>query len=103
MSDDWWTFDCACGRKGLNFDDGTAMWECSKCGAWQHAACAGGSEDAEAPDDYACFRCRSAAETLLPSPHRKLHSIVIRVFRFFAATLPRSIIVCAYSSPIDSC
>ena len=61
MSDDWWTFDCACGRKGLNFDDGTAMWECSRCGSWQHAACAGGSEDAEAPDDYACFRCRGTA------------------------------------------
>jgi len=57
--DNWWRFDCSCGTRALNYDDGKAMWECLKCESWQHATCAGGSEDAEAPADYACFRCRA--------------------------------------------
>ena len=57
--DNWWRFDCSCGTRALNYDDGKAMWECPKCESWQHAACAGGSEDAGAPADYACFRCRA--------------------------------------------
>ena len=42
-----WSFDCSCGVSGTNFDDGKAMWECTACKTWQHAACAGGAEDAE--------------------------------------------------------
>ena len=54
-----WRFDCLCGVSGTNYDDGLAMWECSTCNTWQHAACAGGAEDAVCPEDYTCSRCRS--------------------------------------------
>ena len=70
-----WLFDCACGVTGANFDDGSAMWACTVCDAWQHAACAGGG-DAPA-EDYACFKCvakRQAAPLdalqRLPEPAR---------------------------------
>ncbi|KAH8065802.1 SET domain-containing protein [Aureococcus anophagefferens] len=64
-----WLFDCACGVTGANFDDGSAMWACTVCDAWQHAACAGGG-DAPA-EDYACFKCvakRQAAAPPLDAP-----------------------------------
>ena len=57
MDDESWFFDCACGKSGLNYDDGTAMWACGTCDAWQHAKCAGGAEDAECPEDYVCRKC----------------------------------------------
>jgi len=57
MDDESWFFDCACGKSGLNYDDGTAMWACGTCDAWQHAKCAGGAEDAECPEDYVCWKC----------------------------------------------
>ncbi|CDK28816.1 unnamed protein product [Kuraishia capsulata CBS 1993] len=34
-----WQFDCKCGIKSQNFDDGTAMISCENCNKWQHYAC----------------------------------------------------------------
>jgi len=36
-----WQFDCVCGVKGTNVDDGTEMVQCGKadCGLWFHSAC----------------------------------------------------------------
>eukprot|EP00658_Telonema_sp_P-2_P055823 TRINITY_DN44378_c0_g1_i1.p1 TRINITY_DN44378_c0_g1~~TRINITY_DN44378_c0_g1_i1.p1 ORF type:complete len:174 (-),score=32.26 TRINITY_DN44378_c0_g1_i1:545-1066(-) len=36
-----WQFDCVCGVKGANVDDGTEMVQCGKqeCGLWFHSAC----------------------------------------------------------------
>lgn len=36
--DDWW-FDCHCGVKGKNWDDGVKMISCERCHRWQHLKC----------------------------------------------------------------
>ena len=51
---------------GANFDDGSAMWACTVCDAWQHAACAGGG-DAPA-EDYACFKCVAKRQAAAAAP-----------------------------------
>lgn len=37
--DEEWGFECICGKKGNNFDDGTLQISCEKCGVWQHISC----------------------------------------------------------------
>ncbi|KAI9288060.1 hypothetical protein BC943DRAFT_357777 [Umbelopsis sp. AD052] len=39
VDEDNWTFDCLCGVKGQNLDDGTPMIACGRCGTWAHIAC----------------------------------------------------------------
>ena len=34
-----WYFECLCGLKGTNYDDGTDMIQCIDCLVWQHIAC----------------------------------------------------------------
>ncbi|KAH6597574.1 hypothetical protein BASA61_003143 [Batrachochytrium salamandrivorans] len=34
-----WQFNCRCGLRGENIDDGTPMVECGVCGVWSHIAC----------------------------------------------------------------
>ncbi|KAJ1558998.1 hypothetical protein HK405_012414, partial [Cladochytrium tenue] len=64
--EDPWFFDCACGVRGYNIDDGRPMIACGRCGNWQHLACAAATAaDADRPPDpsaweaadYACHRC----------------------------------------------
>ncbi|KAJ1559866.1 hypothetical protein HK405_009055, partial [Cladochytrium tenue] len=68
--EDPWFFDCACGVRGYNIDDGRPMIACGRCGNWQHLACAAAAApDADRPPDpsaweaadYACHRCTVAA------------------------------------------
>ena len=59
----------ACGRKGLNFDDGTAMWEARSAGVAARRL-RGGSEDAEAPTSRVLPLPRVTPRSH-PLPHRK--------------------------------
>jgi len=34
-----WFFDCICGKKGENYNDGKEMIECERCKVWQHTKC----------------------------------------------------------------
>ncbi|KAL2915558.1 hypothetical protein HK105_204960 [Polyrhizophydium stewartii] len=71
-----WFFDCKCGLRGHNIDDGTPIIACGKCNVWQHIACAAlgrrantsAASDTAAADaikieewqtkDFVCAKCR---------------------------------------------
>ncbi|KAJ2449229.1 hypothetical protein GGF42_004841 [Coemansia sp. RSA 2424] len=40
VDDEDWMFSCACGKAGLNYDDGRTMTACESCGVWRHLGCA---------------------------------------------------------------
>ncbi|ETV66194.1 hypothetical protein, variant 1 [Aphanomyces astaci] len=52
-----WYFECSCGDKGSNYDDGKRMVQCDVCVTWQHTACAGIPNETEPPTSYKCFKC----------------------------------------------
>ncbi|RHY78051.1 hypothetical protein DYB34_002466 [Aphanomyces astaci] len=52
-----WYFECSCGDKGSNYDDGKRMVQCDVCVTWQHTACAGILNETEPPTSYKCFKC----------------------------------------------
>ncbi|ETW06339.1 hypothetical protein H310_02622 [Aphanomyces invadans] len=56
-----WYFECSCGEKGSNYDDGKRMVQCEKCATWQHTDCAGIPDDSEPPAGYMCFQCHQIA------------------------------------------
>ncbi|KAJ3217284.1 RNA-splicing factor [Dinochytrium kinnereticum] len=61
-----WFFNCTCGLKGHNVDDGNPMTACGRCLQWQHLRCAAISEglpgDISAQEwenrDFLCVQCR---------------------------------------------
>ncbi|KAL1922538.1 uncharacterized protein VTP21DRAFT_10077 [Calcarisporiella thermophila] len=64
-----WKFDCVCGLRGKNIDDGTPLIACEQCNVWQHIACLQ-KQEAEmglpiTQDwenvDYICRRCKRAS------------------------------------------
>ncbi|OZJ05351.1 hypothetical protein BZG36_01552 [Bifiguratus adelaidae] len=66
--EDWW-FDCICGVRGQNLDDGDAMIACSRCNKWQHIACMvkNGHVKANARDeledvDFVCPQCKESSQ-----------------------------------------
>jgi len=65
--EDSWLFDCPCGVRGKDYDDGAQMWECGVCETWQHAACAASSnaESLDLPEGYACNACNACRESAL--------------------------------------
>ncbi|OQR84167.1 lysine-specific demethylase PHF2 [Achlya hypogyna] len=56
-----WYFECGCGQKGANYDDGRRMVQCETCPTWQHTHCAGIPDDQEPPAGYTCFKCNATA------------------------------------------
>ncbi|KAK9460290.1 uncharacterized protein V1516DRAFT_625296 [Lipomyces oligophaga] len=62
---------CVCGHEELQTDDPDVdsglFIQCDKCQVWQHFYCVGLRSDDEAPEDYACEKCRP-----------ELHLIVVR-------------------------
>ncbi|KAJ2743973.1 hypothetical protein GGI20_003327 [Coemansia sp. BCRC 34301] len=69
MEDEDWMFSCACGKTGLNYDDGRTMTACESCSVWRHLGCALRAEaqrigHAIEEDDwdsiyYVCPECRA--------------------------------------------
>ncbi|TYZ60877.1 hypothetical protein PybrP1_001449 [[Pythium] brassicae (nom. inval.)] len=57
---DEWYFECVCGVKGANLDDGNPMIECDRCHVWQHTLCNGVLDGDAAQKNYECSKCRSA-------------------------------------------
>lgn len=55
-----WYFECICGVKGANFNDGNPMIECESCNVWHHTLCNGIPEGVEIPKNYECSTCRSS-------------------------------------------
>lgn len=62
-----WYFDCKCGMRGSDYDDGSAMIECDKCKVWQHTECAGFSEGVELPKHFRCDICRGSKPKRSPT------------------------------------
>jgi len=75
VEEDNWTFDCLCGVKGQNLDDGTPMIACGRCGTWAHIACLARhdktrkSMKAWENVDYTCRHCVARAHQQ-PNPHQ---------------------------------
>ncbi|KAF0699013.1 Aste57867_10396 [Aphanomyces stellatus] len=57
-----WYFECRCGQKGSNYDDGKRMVQCETCSTWQHTHCAGIPNDSDPPSGYTCFKCNQVAQ-----------------------------------------
>ncbi|KAJ1679239.1 hypothetical protein EV182_002451, partial [Spiromyces aspiralis] len=62
-----WMFDCLCGHRGMNLDDGRTMTMCERCHIWQHLACAMRGEEQRVGRkfseqewdqlEFVCLRC----------------------------------------------
>ncbi|KDO25213.1 hypothetical protein SPRG_20791 [Saprolegnia parasitica CBS 223.65] len=61
LSAEDWYFECNCGQKGQNYDDGKRMVQCESCPTWQHTHCANIPDDQEPPPGYTCFKCNATA------------------------------------------
>ncbi|KAH8550080.1 hypothetical protein BGW37DRAFT_91186 [Umbelopsis sp. PMI_123] len=75
FDEDNWTFDCLCGVKGQNLDDGTPMIACGRCGTWAHIACLAKhdktrkSMKAWENVDYTCRNCLARPAHPPPAMH----------------------------------
>lgn len=77
-----WQFDCLCGVKQKNYDDGTKMIGCEKCKRWQHYACQ--PEDTRKAIDedpgykFVCSYCRKEAEERAQRKKQKHMEVIER-------------------------
>ena len=58
-----WMFDCACGISGRNYDDGTPMIACDRCGVWQHVQCSQLRTQALEGLEFVCAKCVGGGDT----------------------------------------
>ncbi|OLL21905.1 Transcription factor BYE1 [Neolecta irregularis DAH-3] len=66
-----WEFNCICGVKGENFDDGTLSVACEECNMWQHVECQGQEVEIairKHQADYLCFRCSKSGKPEIVAP-----------------------------------
>lgn len=69
--EDPWLFDCLCGVKGQNLDDGRPMIACGKCNTWQHIECLTNGQGPEAAsalawesEDFICRKCNPSVKEI---------------------------------------
>ncbi|KAF1319022.1 hypothetical protein FI667_g13372, partial [Globisporangium splendens] len=68
-----WYFECVCGMKGSDYDDGTSMIECDGCQVWQHTKCAGFQDGEELPKYFQCQICQRRTQKQTPTASKQKH------------------------------
>lgn len=61
-----WYFNCICGVRGDNLDDGSFSLTCERCGTWSHAACNGITPEEVERDEFEvlCNECREKQSSI---------------------------------------
>ncbi|KAH3672015.1 hypothetical protein WICMUC_004522 [Wickerhamomyces mucosus] len=66
LEENKWLFDCVCGIKEKDYDDGTKLICCERCGRWQHLKCQDRDTQQElirdAEEPFVCQYCKADLE-----------------------------------------
>jgi len=77
-----WQFDCLCGVKQKNYDDGKKMIGCEKCKRWQHYECQSEkirkSIDEDSNYKFTCSYCRKEAKEKAERKREKHMKVIER-------------------------